>query len=322
MALHEDKVELLRKVDIFSELREYELDIIARYGEAIDFKKCDVIFKKDDPADELYVVANGRIGIFSLDRNDEAVIAQIVPGESFGELDLLGKSPRSATAIADVDSELIRFPARTISSAKIFQDHPYISAHMLYRMLGIVSERIWNVQKLVQEKSAWLHDLRKQLLCDKQTGLYNQTFLKEDLANFLPQSCSTAAFLMIKPDNFKDVNDVYGHKAGDQVLNLMAIFLQSELGEKDIGIRYRGDEFAAVLPDVGKEQAIKKAKEISQAYKSMDLSSVTGGENIKLTVSIGICMYPDEAGDSMALVETAHKKMFRAREAGGSRLYV
>jgi diguanylate cyclase len=322
MALHEDKVELLRKVDVFSQLREYELDIIAKHSEAIDFKKREVVFKKDSPADELFVVASGRIGIFSVDCNDEVVIAQIVPGESFGELDLLGKSPRSATAIADTDSELIRFPARNYSSDKIFHDNPFISAHMLYRMLGIVSERIWNVHKLVHEKSEWLHDLRKQLLCDKQTGLYNQTFLKEDLATFLPQSCSTAAFLMIKPDNFKDVNDVYGHKAGDQVLNLMAIFLQSELGEKDIGIRYRGDEFAAVLPDVGKDEAIKKAKEISQAYKSMDLSSVTGGENIRMSVSIGICMYPDEAEDSMALVQNAHKKMFRAREAGGSRLYV
>jgi diguanylate cyclase len=322
MGLQEDKVEFLRKVDLFSQLREYELDIIARHSELINFSKRDVIFKKDSIADEMYVVASGRIGVFSIDSSNEAVIAQIVSGESFGELDLLGKTPRSATAIADLDSELIRFPARNFSSAKIFQDHPYISAYMLYRMLGIVSERIWNVHKLADEKSAWLKDLRKQLLCDKMTGLYNQTFLKEDLEHFLPLSCTTAAFLMIKPDNFKDVNDVYGHKAGDQVLNLMAIFLQSELGEKDIGIRYRGDEFAAVLPDVDRDQAIKKAKEISQAYKSMDLGSVTGGKSIKISVSIGISMYPSEADESAALVDNAHKKMFRARDAGGSRIFI
>ncbi|HEY1406700.1 MAG TPA: GGDEF domain-containing protein, partial [Spirochaetota bacterium] len=145
---------------------------------------------------------------------------------------------------------------------------------------------------------------------------------KEDFIGLLPTIGKSVALLMIKPDNFKDVNDSCGHAAGDQVLNLMAIFLQSELGEDDIGIRYKGDEFAAVLIDTTKEKAIARAKEIMSAYKTMDVTGLTGGKKIVIHVSIGISLYPDQSPDSSKLVDDAYKKMYRAREAGGSRIVV
>lgn len=322
MGFHDDAVEFLRSIDLFSQLREYELDVIARHSEAVTFRRREVIFTKDEPSDVMYIVARGRVGIFSVDDNNEAVIAQLIGGESLGELDFLGKVPRSATAIADEDCELIRFPAGGFSAEEIFQDNPYISAHMLYRMLGIVSDRIWTVRKQVTEKSGWVSDLRRQLMCDKQTGLYNRIYLKEDLCATLPDRCSSAAFLMIKPDNFKEINDVYGHKAGDQALNLLAIFLQSALGEDDIAIRYHGDEFAAFIPEAGRELAIQRAKDINRAFRSIDLSGVTGGAGLRISVSIGITMYPDEIEDGMSLVDIAYKKMFKARLAGGSRISI
>jgi len=224
--------------------------------------------------------------------------------------------------MAEEDSLILSFPARSLRAEDIFNDHPYISASMLYRLLGIISARILNVNRLLDEKTQWILDLKKQLLCDKMTGLYNQIYLKEDFSGFLPAASGTTALLMIKPDNFKEVNDQYGHKAGDQVLNLMAIFLQSELGENDIGIRYRGDEFAAVLLDTDRDKAVARAKEIMSAYKMMDISGIIGSNNIVIKLSIGIALYPGQAADSDELIDKAYKKMFRAREAGGSRIVI
>src|SRR5208337_4203014 len=112
MALHEEIIELLRKSDIFSQLREYELDNIARYSEFIRFKKAQIVFSHGSSADELYIVDKGRIGIISVENEDDVKIAQIVSGESFGELDFLGKAPRNAAAFAEEESILLRFPAR------------------------------------------------------------------------------------------------------------------------------------------------------------------------------------------------------------------
>ncbi len=61
---------------------------------------------------------------------------------------------------------------------------------------------------------------------------------------------------MLKPDNFKEINDNFGHDVGDKVLRLLAIFLQSILREDDMGVRYRGDEFAAILPNTSTEEAL------------------------------------------------------------------
>jgi diguanylate cyclase (GGDEF)-like protein len=322
MHAHDEKIESLGTVEIFSQLKEYELEIIAKYSEMISYNKGDIIFSQDAEADRMYVVRSGRIGIISVNSADGVMIAQIVAGESFGELDFLGKTPRSASAMAEEDSGVLCFPARRFSAAKIFADHPYISAILLYRLLGIISGRILNVRELLDGKTQWIHDLKKQLLCDKMTGLYNQIYLNEDLISFLPATGKSAALLMIKPDNFKDVNDRCGHKAGDQVLVMMAIFLQSELGEDDIGIRFKGDEFAAVIIDTDREKAIERAKGIMTAYKTMDTSRITGGENIVIRVSIGISLYPDHVADSARLVDDAYRKMFRARESGGSRIVI
>ena len=322
MGLHEDKVELLRYIDIFSQLREYELDIIARYSELVEFKKENAVFIQGSSADELYVVQKGRIGIISVEEQEnDIVIAQIIENESFGEFDFFGGTLRSATALAEEDSVLLRFPARQFKADEIFQEHPYISAQMLYRLFGIISERIWRVNQILCDKTQWMHDLHRQLLCDKQTGLYNKTFLEEDFANLLHLG-SNAAFMMIKPDNFKEVNDNYGHDAGDQVLNLMAIFLQSELGENDIGIRYKGDEFAAILPATNKEESIEKAKNISRALKSMDLSRILNSDSLRIEVSIGISMYPADSASSTGLVKTAYDRVYKAKNSGGNRIII
>ena len=320
MAVHEQKVELLRKIDIFSQLREYELDIIAKYSEFIRFSKGDVVFTQGSPADNLFAVSEGRIGIISVESETDVQIAQIISNESFGELDFFGRTTRNATAFAEDESILLRFPAKNINSDEIFQKHAYISAQMLYRLLGIISGRIWNVGNMLQENSHWIQDLHKQLLCDKMTGLYNQTYLKEDFVNLLPNLEKNAALLMIKPDNFKEINDKYGHETGDNVLHLMAIFLQSELSENDIGIRYRGNEFAALLLNTDKKNSIKRAKEISKSLKMMDITKFGIPEKIKIKVSIGIALYPDDSDNSKTLVEIANKRMFSAWEAGGSRI--
>lgn len=322
MAIHQEKVELLRRVDLFSTLREYELDIIAKNSELVRYDRGVAVFSRGAEARELYVLRSGRVGIISVESEDSVSIAQIAPGESFGELELMENAPRSAAAFVEEESVILRFPAVGITMADLLRDHPYIAARTLHRLLGIVAGRIWSVRRLLSEKTGWLQDLHRQLHCDRMTGLYNETFLREDFVRLLPRLGNRAAVLMIKPDNFKEINDRYGHEAGDHVLKLIAIFLQSELGENDIGVRYRGDEFAAVLADAGREEALERARSISSAIASLDLSRAAGDGAPRLRVSVGVALYPSGNAESRVLVEEAHRKMMAARESGGGRVAV
>ncbi len=321
MPFIDEKAELLRKVDLFSGLKEYELDVIAKYSKFIELKKGDPIFTNGSSANELFVVDRGRVGIISLE-HDDARIAQITAEESFGEFDFLGRRPRSAAAFAEEDSRLLMFPAIKYTPDELFHEHPVIFARLLYTLLGVVSERIWNVNKMLFDKTHWLQDLRRQLLCDKMTGLYNRIFLEEDFVNMLPQIGKCAVLLMVKPDNFKEINDSFGHEAGDQVLNLMAIFLQSELGEEDICVRYRGDEFAAILIDTDRNEAYDRAQSIRSTFKHMDLSGITGRDSVEIKVSTGIALYPEEVDNSKELVKIAYEKMMKARKSGGDKIVI
>lgn len=316
--MNEEKVELLRKVDIFSQLAEYELDTIADYSEYVKLKKGDAVFSNGAESNALYVVDRGRIGIIGFETDGNAMIAQIAPGESFGELDFLGRTPHNAGAFAEEESMLLCFPGKSFRADDVFLKHPVIFARLLYKLLATISTRIWNVNKMLYGKTGWLLDLHKQLLCDKMTGLYNQTFLKEDFMNMLPDTGRSVSLLMIKPDNFKEVNDLYGHVAGDQVLNLLAIFLQSELGGDDIGVRYRGDEYAAILIDTDRKQAMSRAADIRRTFREMDISGITGSGKLVITTSIGISVYPEDADNSADLVALAHDRMYSARKTGNS----
>ena len=320
MAIQTEKVELLRQVDIFFHLREYELDVIASFSEFVRFPKGSAVFLQNTPSEAVYVVDKGRVGIISVEGEEDAVIAQIVEGESFGDLDFFGRTAHSASAFAEVDSMVLRFPSAEHTADELFSRHPVIFARMLYTLLETLSERIWNVNRLLQGKTGWLFDLHKQLLCDKMTGLYNQIYLKEDFVNFLPEIGKSVALLMIKPDNFKHINDGHGHAAGDQALSLMAIFLQSELSAGDIGVRYHGDEYAAILIDTDRKNALARADAIRASFADIDLSGIIGEGDFKILVSIGISIYPDDAASSAELVASAHKKMFTARDAGGDRV--
>ncbi len=316
------KIDLLKNVEIFTPLKNSELDIIARYSEYLQFKKGDVIFAQDNESDGLFVIEKGRVGIIRRESRDEFRIAQIASGESFGELDFFGKNSRSATSFAETDTAVLKFPGSGHRSDLIFQKHSEISARMLLKLHSIISERIRMINNHLNEKTRWLQDLRKQLYQDKITGLYNREFLNEDFIKQLPDPGKDAAFIMIKPDNFKVINDKYGHTAGDNALNLISIFFQSELGENDIGIRHRGDEYAALLADTNREKAVKRAKEIGSAIKSINLTGITGSDPIKISVSMGIALYPLNTTNSRSLVDIAYNRMMKARNSGGNRICI
>ncbi len=319
MIQHDEKIELLRRVDFFSELREYEFDVIVGYSEFVSLRKGEAIFSRDEESKELYVVKEGRVGIVGVESEESVNIAQIIAGEAFGHLDFLAGENRNASAFAEEDSLLLKFPA-VKNLPEIFNEHPFISARLLYRLMSIISERIWETKKMLYDKNPLIWDLHKQVLSDKLTGLYNRNFLNEDFLNMIPDLGKSAAMLMIKPDNFKEINDRFGHEAGDRALTLLAIFLQSELNENDIAIRYHGDEYAAILVDTDRDGAISRAKSISSTFKSMALDTITGGEDITIQVSIGITIYPDNVTDGPSMVRRAHEKMLTARSAGGNRI--
>ncbi len=320
MGEHESKVELLRNASIFAKLREFELDIIAKYSEYVQVPEKTIVFKQGNPAAHMFIVDQGEVSITRSLMDEETILAEVIQGESFGELDVLEGSSYSATAVTLQNSVMLCFPHKGKTFADILENHPDISALILHKFISIISDRIRHVNLIANEKSEWVYNLKKQLLSDKLTGMFNRIYLQEDFGRELPDYKGRTALLVVKPDNFKDINDNFGHETGDNVLQLIAIFFQSVLGEYDIAVRYRGDELIAILPDSSKEKALHVARDMLMTFKEIELSHIINVP-FTLTASIGVAMYPGDTNNLKKLIGTAYQKMFLARESGGDKIF-
>lgn len=150
---------------------------------------------------------------------------------------------------------------------------------------------------------------------DSLTGVSNRSMLESALEHAVLDAESgnnMVAVMFMDGDRFKEVNDTYGHGAGDEVLKIMAQRISSQLRESDIVARMGGDEFAVLLKDI---EHAEDAKYIAEkiAYQMQSPIILPDGELITCSVTIGIALYPDHALTPQALLEAADEAMYKAK---------
>jgi diguanylate cyclase (GGDEF)-like protein len=121
--------------------------------------------------------------------------------------------------------------------------------------------------------------------------------------------------VFIDLDGFKQINDFYGHDAGDRCLMEVARRLRASVRASDVVARLGGDEFFVLLEEVQDELAIENVirKLLGEALRPYDLP---GGAQARLSASMGVALFPDNADDAAALVKNADMAMYSAKQAG------
>ena len=311
----------IKKSDFFSSFNSTELGVIAENSSMMSVREGETVFKADDVSSELFIIESGEIIIRKPDNENRNIdIARFLPGDCFGELDMLAGSRRNADAFAEKDTSLIVFPGNGIKFQDMLIQFPEISARILHKFLVQISERIRTANSLVSENSPVVKELSRQVYRDKLTGRYNKTYLEEKIKELLDKSDEKASVIMIKPDNFKAINDAYGHDAGDRVLILMTAGLHDYLPDNYVIVRYMGNELGIFIPDADREKALSKAQEIRAFFNNLDISKACGGNSFTLSVSAGIALYPDHTVDPQQLLLMAHELPLVGRAAGGNKI--
>jgi diguanylate cyclase (GGDEF)-like protein len=147
---------------------------------------------------------------------------------------------------------------------------------------------------------------------DPLTGVLNRRGFERDAAQRLTDSPddATGALLFIDLNEFKDINDKYGHTVGDQLLTIAAERLRKSLRSCDIIGRPGGDEFVALVPDVTANVADKLARRLTDA---LEAPYNIGSETMQCAASIGLALYPDNANTLTGLLREADQAMYRAK---------
>ncbi|MBN1697583.1 MAG: GGDEF domain-containing protein [Spirochaetales bacterium] len=314
----EEKVRLLKNAKLFSRLKDSDIATIAEYSEFRDYDDDAVIFEEGTFGESLFIVKQGAVRIIKREEGKkDRDIARFIPGDLFGDLDLFEDSPRTATALAEEDTTLLIFPAPYIQFTELINKYPDIFARVLHVLLATVAGRIRSTNKLLSDKTQWIDDLRKQILYDKLTGLYNKSWLKEDFPLQLPSYGNNTTVLVLKPDNFKYINDTYGHSAGDRVLQIMSETLKNSTRKTDTVIRYRGDEFVVILPNTTTDDGLRIAENLRQKLYAINIKKVIMGDEFRTPWSIGVGTYPVHADDHNEIIKVTFDIMLSKRNSGG-----
>jgi diguanylate cyclase (GGDEF)-like protein len=179
-------------------------------------------------------------------------------------------------------------------------------------------------QAVVSIENASLHEaIERQAVTDELTGLANVRAFMTTLDREIERGRRfdhALGLVMIDLDDFKRVNDVYGHQQGDEVLAHVAWVLRDVSRELDTVARYGGEELAAVLPQTDAGGAALLAERMREAVESLHVPRVAGGAPIQVTASFGVASVPENAYDRNELIAAADAALYAAKHGGKNRV--
>ncbi len=205
-----------------------------------------------------------------------------------------------------------------------------------------IKQEVSNIREVVKEKQAQdikkiqrlsvrvntlnneLEKAQSESLKDGLTGIYNRKAFDIELTGLIEENITgkrSFSLLMLDIDDFKTINDTYGHQTGDRVLVTLAHKFQENIRKGDMTARYGGEEFAIIFPGASHNNALKKAKKICKVINSTRFSenNTQDSEPLSLSVSIGVSSY--KKNDTAATVtERADKALYAAKHAGKNRV--
>ncbi len=220
--------------------------------------------------------------------------------------------------------EHIRNADGTVSSLRSFKFPCHDSAgNVLLAGVAVdVSEEVAHQNELERyhrELEEANDQLRKLAVTDELTGLRNRRSFEERLVmefSMARRRKRELSVLLIDVDNFKTINDRWGHSAGDEVLRRLGTILRTTVRLPDLPARYGGEEFVVLLPESGEESAMGLAKRVMQRVATEDW------ENETLTISVGMASMNESLETGFQLVELADEALYAAKRAGKNRVVV
>jgi len=206
--------------------------------------------------------------------------------------------------------EHIRNTDGTVSSLRSFKFPCHVSEEVAHHA---------ELERYHRELEDANDQLRKLAVTDELTGLRNRRSFEERLVmefSMARRRKRELSVLLIDVDDFKTINDRWGHAAGDEVLRRLGMILRTTVRLPDLPARYGGEEFVVLLPESGEESAMGLARRVMQRVASEDW------ENEPLTISVGMAAMNESLENGFQLVELADEALYAAKRAGKNRVMV
>jgi diguanylate cyclase len=317
-----DDSDLLKHSRLFESFSDPDLRFILENTEERHVFTGETLFRAGGAAIHFFLLKSGEVSLLKGQEDGSAQeLAHYAAGESFGEFEFAVSAVYETEAVAVKDSSCLIFPAfsRTLDSLAIEQ--PQVITLLYFNFLNVLSERLRSVHSLIFENAPWVRHLQEQVYMDKLTGMYTRMFLDENIPNLLRPP---VALILVKPDHFKELNDLYGHQAGDTVLSRLgdAYLEMIKKRQKGWAVRLRSNETAILLQESNREEAVEMANALAAAVTRLSPALATGSATIRLSASIVISIYEGRKQGWQVFFNTTYAYMKKVWEEGGNRICI
>ncbi|MFT8344553.1 MAG: diguanylate cyclase, partial [Clostridium beijerinckii] len=183
-------------------------------------------------------------------------------------------------------------------------------------LAGVFILTAWPLGFYVKIEAEHIKKLEELINIDGLTELYNHRYLCDSLAEKVKNGDSNnkpVSMIFIDIDYFKQYNDTHGHQKGDYVLRKIGEIIRGNVGEEDIAARYGGEEFAIILPDANEEEAMQMAENLRKKIECTRFDGEESQPKGKVTVSMGVSVYPNKARNDIELIKSADDALYRAK---------
>ncbi|WPC04184.1 GGDEF domain-containing protein [Pseudomonas benzenivorans] len=257
----------------------------------------------------LYLLLSGQLKVY-LGSLDNQPVNTLNVGDCAGEISFIDNQAPSAYVVASTPCSLLRLHREAL--IKLFQQSP----QLMHNLLSLLCERLRSGNRI-------LLDSEQSANIDALTGAFNRRWLKhvfERESTRCAFNSQPLCLLMLDVDHFKAYNDRHGHLAGDYALSMVAHTLREQLRPKDSLIRYGGEEFVILLPEIGEDDGRRIGERLRMALQQIPSFYAPSGVLPGVTVSIGLALMRqrDELSDLIARADSA---LYRAKQQGRNCLY-
>jgi diguanylate cyclase len=197
--------------------------------------------------------------------------------------------------------------------------------HTVKRKQSSDSETLEALAKQVHTLNSQLKQAHTESVTDSLTGIYNRKAFDRQIGELVEKNTiakSPFSLLIMDIDNFKNINDTYGHQTGDRIIMAIVNKCRQSIRAEDFFARYGGEEFIVILPGASLRNAVKKANHICKSVASTRyrLNDGPDGQTLHVTLSIGVSCH-QKADTTTSIIQRADKALYAAKDAGKNRVY-
>jgi diguanylate cyclase (GGDEF)-like protein len=312
LAINSDyKRSLLEGLELFHGVDADDIQGLLQNCDRRDIEDGELLLSPGEKNEHVFIVLSGSLNVH-VGSPDAPVLASMDVGACVGEMSIIEDRDPSAFVIAAEPTHLL------VIHQSILWDMVNASHEFAKNLLVVLSERVRSHNHVIADSYGELRKFERHATTDALTGLSNRHTMEESFLREIHR-CEKderpISLVMIDVDNLKVFNDQLGHMAGDRALSAVAKILKHKFRPRDLIVRYGGDEFAALLPEVDEELALTIANRVREAVCG---STGDGSDSlIKIPIKISMGVAELESGGKLStLIRAADAALYRAKHAG------